>query len=377
MHRMHFNLEPFLHLGHLFSRGNSDNKEWRHNESHVWFSHGRDALWSLARVLRARGVRRVLLPAYICDVAVLPFESLEICFYEVDETLSVDPKVIANELRKGIGLVVIVNYFGFPQPRLSEIQRVCRQQGVPLLLDAAHQLADTAPVAKDANVAACDFVLWCPHKQLPIPDGAVLYCRKDKDRMDIIDQQSPSRPHAKILRTGARLLYEGMFGPWRSGEQEASSVSGQPRGGHAGWGTRVRPCGARISPISNFLLNRIDIKETCRRRRDNYQLLATQLRETRLGRPFYETLAGNTCPYLFPILLDEKVSIRDAVLDGQLPIYFWPRLSSLVTTLRFPKAEMLARRTLVVAVHQDLGTDDMAHLNDALRAMTEQAHGSR
>lgn len=71
------------------------------------------------------------------------------------------------------GMFLLVHYFGRPVP-LAPASDFCRRYGAWLVEDAAHVLRPLDGVGTSG-----DFVIYSPHKNLPIPDGAVLVVRPD------------------------------------------------------------------------------------------------------------------------------------------------------------------------------------------------------
>jgi hypothetical protein len=68
-------------------------------------------------------------------------------------------------------LFVLVHYFGRPA-HPAQARDFCRHHGAWLIEDAAHVLRPVAEVGTGG-----DFVLYSPHKHLPVPDGSVLVVR--------------------------------------------------------------------------------------------------------------------------------------------------------------------------------------------------------
>lgn len=68
-------------------------------------------------------------------------------------------------------VIVVVHFFG-KVADMSWVQSFCSENDVILIEDAAHSIASTAGIGLHG-----DFVLYSPHKQLPLPDGAVCIVR--------------------------------------------------------------------------------------------------------------------------------------------------------------------------------------------------------
>ena len=138
--------------------------------------------WSLALVSLWRagiGGRRpvVWLPDYFCNEALAPLRAsgAALEFYPIDRSLEPNLEVLgsmAEQTRPDI--VVLVHYFGRPASASMAMRDFCSEHGAWMVEDAAHVLRPIAGIGQHG-----DFVLYSPHKHLPLPDGAVLVLRGD------------------------------------------------------------------------------------------------------------------------------------------------------------------------------------------------------
>lgn len=149
----------------------------REGEVAGWFSR---SAWSMARVALWRQQEypskniTVWVPDYFCNSSLTPMRSLnaKLIFYPVNHKLEPDYKAC-----KDLGeesppdLFVLVHYFGCPTIATST-KDFCYKHNAWLLEDAAHVLRPVSGVGKYG-----DFIIYSPHKLLPIPDGAVLVVR--------------------------------------------------------------------------------------------------------------------------------------------------------------------------------------------------------
>ena len=92
------------------------NADVRHSEvSDVYtYSSGRAALYQILKFLqREKGIKRVLLPDYLCSSVLVPVKvlRLEFVFYPISEELKMEEQTFAQLYKSG-DAVVIINYFG-------------------------------------------------------------------------------------------------------------------------------------------------------------------------------------------------------------------------------------------------------------------------
>lgn len=135
--------------------------------------------WSLALIAQWRGAAdrapvTLFLPDYFCNDTLVPLREarVKLVFYPLTDSMA--PDVDACELLARDGapdLFLLVHYFGRPAAARGAGD-FCVRHRAWLIEDAAHVLL---PVEGVGTMG--DFVVYSPHKQLPIPDGAVLVVR--------------------------------------------------------------------------------------------------------------------------------------------------------------------------------------------------------
>ena len=130
------------------------------------------ALWRKNRV-PASGVT-VWIPDFFCNSSLLPLRQTgaRLVFYPLTDTLVPD-RAACRTLADADSpdLFVLVHYFGQPSACVT-VRDFCASHGAWLIEDAAHVLRPVDGVGEYG-----DFVLYSPHKHVPIPDGAVLVVR--------------------------------------------------------------------------------------------------------------------------------------------------------------------------------------------------------
>lgn len=136
------------------------------------------ALLSLIRKSQKSGDRVIVwIPDYFCNTSlnILRETGCEIVFYPILENLEPDFSSF-KELVQGNGtpdIFLLVHYFGKPSSASRSVE-FCSKNGAWLVEDAAHVLRPVKGIGE-----AGDFVLYSPHKLLPLPDGAILIVRPD------------------------------------------------------------------------------------------------------------------------------------------------------------------------------------------------------
>ncbi len=149
----------------------------REGEIAGWLSR---STWSLALIVEWRmkkatkEVVRIWLPDYFCNSALQALRNtgVELVFYPVSCDLTPDEEAcrhIARECPPDVFL--LVHYFGMPS-ETTFVRDFCARHHAWMVEDATHALR---PMEGIGTVG--DFVLYSPHKSLPMPDGAVLVVR--------------------------------------------------------------------------------------------------------------------------------------------------------------------------------------------------------
>ena len=148
---------------------------------------GKQALALVARTLRARGTRTVLMPRYRCEAMAVPFalEGMRVLPVDVGADLLLDPCVLSEALDRAPGAAVVhcETYGNHGGQELTSALTIARMRGSAVILDATHSLVDRL-LATAASPGALgeiaggsepwDAIVASTRKLLPVPDGAWL-----------------------------------------------------------------------------------------------------------------------------------------------------------------------------------------------------------
>jgi len=148
------------------------------NSKTFWFSRSAWALYTIVKFRMQAFSNRsinIWIPDYFCNSSLLPVRSLgaNIYFYPILNDRKPDLNECKNMLKNNSpDIILFVDYFG--ETLFSEgLFDLARINNAWLIKDSAHCLKPLSQV-KDA-----DFVLYSPHKLLPIPDGGLLIIQKN------------------------------------------------------------------------------------------------------------------------------------------------------------------------------------------------------
>ncbi len=357
---------------------------WRRDgELTGWLSR---SAWSLALIALWRqndvssSKPTVWIPDFFCNepLGALRQTGVKLTFYPVTEQLEPD-MAACRELANTDppDLFVLVHYFGQPAPG-GTVREFCSRHDAWLIEDAAHVLRPADGIGKFG-----DFVIYSPHKHLPIPDGAVVVVRKNgpgrlgPDRLESFGPPTTWPQQLRDLQKrmglpsiraragtaiwlGKRVLQKVGVRSWRRpATRFVESV-------HFGSAGTARLAGPSQSGLSRRLLAGEDSSnlELVARLRQRHQLLWDALlpRDDASFRdvaPAAERPVGrNWTPYLAAYRVDHPVA--EATYDlwqrQGLPVSTWPDLSPEVTAdqERYANAWNLRHSRLYLPVHQNL-----------------------
>ncbi|TQE83103.1 DegT/DnrJ/EryC1/StrS family aminotransferase [Leptospira noguchii] len=157
----------------------SNSKIWMNSSSDIplWFS---KSAWSLLAVAVWRKIHSdqkdviFWIPDYFCNSSLFLLRSwgVKFVFYPIQRNREPDYKACKELLKSNsIDVFLLVHYFGKPSDSNRAFE-FCKEKNVILIEDAAHVLKPIKGIGEKG-----DFILYSPHKHLPIPDGAVLIVR--------------------------------------------------------------------------------------------------------------------------------------------------------------------------------------------------------
>ncbi|RQG91264.1 DegT/DnrJ/EryC1/StrS aminotransferase family protein [Natrarchaeobius halalkaliphilus] len=344
-----------------------------HTRAYTYYGSGKAALRDGLSDLVEPG-ENVLVPAYLPDGVVEPLIELglEPRYYRIRSTLAPDFGDVEARIDTNTVAVLSVNYFGFPQPGLSELSDLVSEYDCYHVDDNAH-----APLSVDDGTLLGTrghlgiTSLW---KLFPVPDGALLYCNDD----DVADRYEPSSLAGiqdgldrTDIRFVAKSILDDVFDADGTVRQSISAiVSG--RGGSPSVGTpqkRYERRKTRMSKLSYRVVEDADPIGIRRTRRENYRRWRTLLTDRDDVELVYESLPEGICPQVFPVRTDRpEAFLAELEQCGIGGVHTWPRLSSsVVEEPAYETARRLSRDVLTLPVHQHIEPSTIEAVGSELR----------
>lgn len=328
----------------------------------------------------------VLCPAYNCGHEIEPLLrlGLRVRCYRVGPDLQADLDDLERRLRPDVRAVLVTHYFGFAQP-LPELRDLCDRHGLRLVEDCAHAfLSDDA----DGNLGRVgDVAVYSLRKTVPIPNGgAVLFNDESLPIPPGLDAPPRCSTGLKALALARKAAVDGgrrgtwidlaglaVLAPLVAGSAllerlhpDAPVACYDPDDDDFGFDAAVLDWG--MAPWSRRLLERFDWRAVAERRRQNYAVLARELRRVEGCELPLPELGEHTCPLFLPVLVDRRADVfRHLARERIYAAVWWDQRHPSVEWPAFPEAVDLKERVLALPVHQDLGDPQLERMLEVLR----------
>lgn len=337
----------------------------------------RDALHALFSSLGYPSNTAAWMPSYHCGMEVRAAADAGFSphFYRVNKDLSVDIDDLAAGLRQRPGPVLLIHYFGFPQPNTLSIASLCREFSVPLIEDCSHAFLSRLEGRELGTFGqAATFSLY---KTLGTSDGGAL--RADKAELERLTRRRCVLPAKRRPATIA----------WHASQKRIRLLSGNAR--FLSWRGRrtydalaarfaIRAARARqrifegewsygrgISRLSHAFIQRLDAEIVLKRRRRNYLRLDSLLRGAPAYDPVLSELQPDTCPLYLPIFVPHREEILIKLQAALVETFIFGMFNHpAMDTGRFPESRRLREEILCLPVHQNLDECDLERIASLL-----------
>jgi len=337
--------------------------------SHALYGYGRIALLDGLRILGCGKGSNVLLPSYVCGIAVEPLRELSIepRFYKISLDLEPDIADIRSKIDKRTKAILAVNYFGFPQ-NIGGIQGICREHGLYLIEDNAH-----GPLSrKDCRLLGTlgDIGISSMWKLLPVPNGAVLFINNDElvNAKGNILTALPSQNHLASASKESICIYilesllnylELRYG-FRANLIRHTYRKVFPKA-ETDISRLFQDSKVRMSGLSLRIAGKLDLEDVCRKRRGNFVLWLGEMLGRKDVQVLFRDLPEGVCPLYFPVIVQEAESFLQEMLNNGIPAHRWPPLPKEIGgNPEYPTANFLAEHVVVLPVHQSVDRDYLA-----------------
>lgn len=315
------------------------------------FALGRAAIYWTFRGLGIKHGSTAWLPDYHCGVEVQAAidAGMNVQYYRISQDLMIDEDDLLERMRAKPGPVLIIHYFGFPQPQLRRIAQTCAELGVTLIEDCAHALFSSLgeiPLGSVAPVA-----VFSLRKTLPVYDGATLVL--NQSQLD-----SPPRMRSSIDSYEALLkdCVRSVVGPGFSQTlRDWRSHRAPPQPSRPEWeqqsGTYLRG----HSILSRRMAAAADPAAIVAVRRRNWELVNARLVADGSHTPVWTNLPAGVCPLFYCLWSRTRDdTMRRLLGEGVETFRFGARPHPSLDLSAHPAIANLRDNVLGFPIHQQL-----------------------
>lgn len=321
----------------IIEKAATNKDKYKLNE--YYYNSAREGLFDLLNEMMKHDLINVLLlPGYIgwspkegsgIFDPIKKLHELDVQYYKMTSDLSVDLndlEVKLTSLKNKKFAVLIINYFGFIDPRIREIYDAIRKRLGWILEDNAHGFFTNIY----SNHPCADATFFSLHKMFPFKEGGSIKIVNDK---------------LKEIKLRGKTLYETNQNPW-------------------------------LFDISKIAFNR-------KRNYEELDKLVKQEKYSSLFKPLKQSLGDGIIPQTYPIII--KVGNRDKIYElmnqsGYGVVSLYHTLIEPLRTTEHQEAYKLSKQILNLPVHQDVDIErypEMLELISKFCMETNQAEDER
>lgn len=349
----------------------------------------RNALYHGLAALGVGPGSHVLMPAFICRVAVEPVIALgaEVEFYGIARDGQPDLDDVETRAQARTRAVVLVHYFGFPQPS-EGLRSLCGRRGISLVEDCAHVLRSEGAGREMGRIGDLAVYSWA--KFLPVVDGGELVLNDPERPFDI---RWETEGFLLTLRSAKDILDQLMAGSTRSTQtlyrwlqapkrllrrrMEAAALPGDPDERF-----EARTANFPASRASRWIAAHSDTAAISAKRRENYLFLLEAVSRLPGVTPLFPTLPAGVCPWVFPVFFDNLTDGHRRLRERGIPAASWDLVRPpSVPRGVYPAADFLYDRAVFLPVHQSLEPEHLRLIVERVKEVRpragEEASGGR
>ena len=266
---------------------------------------------------------------------------------------------------------------------------MCKERELFLFEDCAHSLFSSfgdRPLGSYGDVSIFSF-----RKSLPIPDGGVLVINNPEIEYPIPQTYNPWIYRSKDLLylinghyvyssgdPGLLHLIMGKISDWRNNGKGLDGDGYEKRQLHDEkitmypeyayfWPQIEKNYG--ISGVSQKILNSVSPHLIVSKRRENFKFLLSSIKGISQLRPIFNELPTGVCPLVFPVLVEDRESLRVQFRKKDIALgRWWQFFHEQVPWENFPEAVRLKNHLVSIPVHQDVSIPLLEKLVEELRA---------
>jgi dTDP-4-amino-4,6-dideoxygalactose transaminase len=326
---------------------------------------GRNCIYHAIDLLGLQAGDTVLLPAYLDHTVIEPFlvKNINIKFYRINKDLEVDFEDIASKIDKHTKALLVINYFGFPQP-LQKLKEFCEDYNIYLIEDNSHGFLSKIDDKYLGSFG--DIGIFSIRKTLPLPDGGVL----------VINNASLPKFNIQLSQPNKLYTFWNIIDLLWRGFQSKCDFEIYPVGVvldivvHL-LGKTYNYSNLSMSKLSLKIIETTDFKNIYEQRRANFKFISEKIKGLKGVKPIYKQLPEGVCPWGFPILINNRNMIRRYLKRHGITLPIHWILPNYIPLDMFPDSRYLSEHILTLPVFQGLKKEQLSSLLDIIEAYTK------
>lgn len=315
----------------------------------AYYDSGRSALKSLLTYIPSN---RVLLPEYICESVRECFDASDVRYYKIDKNLNICWEDLLDKSKDNINILYLHFFNGYIDSsyNFEELKKIQKKYKFMIVEDTTHSIFTNKNVLGDYCV--CSLRKW-----FPVPDGGVLYSRKNMLSFEFVEENkwAISKYKAMQLKSeylkGKKIDKSIFLNAFSKCENRLDKQSGI----------------YRLSNISRKLLEKIDIKNMVRTRCENAKYLNNYFSKTNMKNVAMGSV--DQVPLFYILLIENRNDIRKWLIDNKIycPVH-WPLFSEIENSLN---SIYVNSHELSIPLDQRYSRRDMRYIVDVFRKWEE------
>jgi perosamine synthetase len=347
---------------------------------------GRMAIGLALREMKVQAGDQILIPAYHSRSMVEPVVAIgaQPVFFRLLEDSRIDLDDIATKITSRTRVLIVVNYFGFPQD-LSQIRAFCDIRGLLMLEDCAH--AFFGKHAGKPLGSHGDYAIASSMKFFPVCDGGCLVSsRHSLERVHLRSaglkfemkmlfnalEKAFAYDRMKVLSTIMAFPIRLKNRLWNNfkNQRPAGVTALAPRASEGAFGFEETWLDKRCSIASRGIIHSVSATRLWTERRENYRRLQAAFALLPGCKPLYESLPDTVCPWVFPLLVAEPETVFSRLKFAGVPIvrfgeFLWDGVDETICATSVD----LSRRVLQFPCHQSLTSPELDWMIDTVRTI--------
>lgn len=367
---------PVLSLASFFSRGAPPVPSILDAGPNKLVTSGRIAIALALRQMKVGPGDSVLVPSFHCASMIEPvtWSGATPVFYRINADTSVDLDDIAAKLDGTAKVLMVTNYFGFPQ-NLSAIRAFCDSHGLLMLEDCAHCFLGEHKGKPVGSYG--DYAIASNMKFYPIYEGGALVSARHSlapvalrsggagfEAKATLNALEDSFTYGRLGLVKA-LLWLPLASKdllWRAikARKPSATQSMVPGSSEGGFSFDPAWLDKRSSVFSRWMLKLVSRRRMGALRRQHYLKIAAALAGLPGCRPLFPVLPEGVYPWVFPLITDHPEPVFNTLKSQGVPIirfgeYLWPGVDASVCA----NSVDLSRRVMSFSCHQELRDEEL------------------